>query len=217
MLDSVEVNARWAPITSLLSRLTSAPVWVRVKNASDSRWTWPKTDAAQVEDQALADARGQVARGQGQQRVEDRDDGHGGRPATTTSSVSPAPMPSSTMRWISSGRTTTRAASTTVTARKMPMSRRCGRANAAPAGRSRGAAGCPRRSGRCACAATPAPCRAPSPSTHHLSSTRPACNAGYGRVTTVTTLARRPYSSPDARAPRSYAVGSRQASATSSA
>ena len=44
VLDSVEVKARWAPITSLLSRLTSAPVWVRVKNASESRCTWPKTD-----------------------------------------------------------------------------------------------------------------------------------------------------------------------------
>ena len=31
--DSAEVNARWAPITSLLSRLTRAPVWVRVKKA----------------------------------------------------------------------------------------------------------------------------------------------------------------------------------------
>ena len=38
--DSVEVNACWAPITSLLSRLTSAPVWVRVKNASGIRCTW---------------------------------------------------------------------------------------------------------------------------------------------------------------------------------
>ena len=40
---SVDVNARWAPMTSLLSRLTSAPVWVRVKNASDWRCTWAKT------------------------------------------------------------------------------------------------------------------------------------------------------------------------------
>ena len=31
--DSAEVKARWAPITSLFSRLTSAPVWVRVKKA----------------------------------------------------------------------------------------------------------------------------------------------------------------------------------------
>ena len=41
--DSVEVNACWAPITSLLSRLISAPVWVRVKNASGIRCTWSNT------------------------------------------------------------------------------------------------------------------------------------------------------------------------------
>ena len=43
VLDSVEVKARCAPITSLLSRDTSAPVWVRVKNASDMRCTCAKT------------------------------------------------------------------------------------------------------------------------------------------------------------------------------
>ena len=43
VLDSVEVKARWAPMTSLLSRETSAPVWVRVKKASDWRCTCPKT------------------------------------------------------------------------------------------------------------------------------------------------------------------------------
>ena len=41
--DSVEVNACWAPITSVLSRLTSAPVWVRVKKATGIRWTWANT------------------------------------------------------------------------------------------------------------------------------------------------------------------------------
>ena len=41
--DSVEVNACCAPMTSLLSRLTSAPVWVRVKNASGMRCTWSNT------------------------------------------------------------------------------------------------------------------------------------------------------------------------------
>ncbi len=40
---SVEVKARCAPMTSLLSRLTSAPVWVRVKNASDWRCTCANT------------------------------------------------------------------------------------------------------------------------------------------------------------------------------
>jgi hypothetical protein len=41
--DSVSLNARWAPITSLLRRLTSAPVRVRVKNATGMRCTWSKT------------------------------------------------------------------------------------------------------------------------------------------------------------------------------
>ena len=41
--DSVEVNACCAPITSLFSRLTSAPVWVRVKNASGIRCTCSNT------------------------------------------------------------------------------------------------------------------------------------------------------------------------------
>ena len=41
--DSAEVKARWAPITSLLSRLTSAPVWVRVKKAIGMPCTWPNT------------------------------------------------------------------------------------------------------------------------------------------------------------------------------
>ena len=55
--DSVEVKACCAPMTSLLSRETSAPVWVRVKNASGIRCTCPKTCGPQVVDEALADAR----------------------------------------------------------------------------------------------------------------------------------------------------------------
>ena len=43
VLDRVDVNARCAPITSLLSRETNAPVWVRVKKASDWRCTCPNT------------------------------------------------------------------------------------------------------------------------------------------------------------------------------
>jgi len=39
----VSVNACWAPSTSLLSRDTSAPVWVRVKNEIGIRETWAKT------------------------------------------------------------------------------------------------------------------------------------------------------------------------------
>ena len=42
-LDRRSVKACWAPITSLLSRLTSAPVWVREKKASGMRWMWRNT------------------------------------------------------------------------------------------------------------------------------------------------------------------------------
>ena len=41
--ESVSEKARWAPITSLLSRLTSAPVRVRVKNAMGIRCTCSNT------------------------------------------------------------------------------------------------------------------------------------------------------------------------------
>ena len=41
--DSVEVSACWAPITSLLSRLTSEPVWALVKNAIGCCWTCRNT------------------------------------------------------------------------------------------------------------------------------------------------------------------------------
>jgi hypothetical protein len=41
--DRVEVKARWAPITSLFRRETSAPVRVRVKNATGIFCTWPNT------------------------------------------------------------------------------------------------------------------------------------------------------------------------------
>ena len=42
-LESVPLNARCAPSTSLFRRLTSAPVRVRVKNAIGWLWTWSKT------------------------------------------------------------------------------------------------------------------------------------------------------------------------------
>ena len=42
-VPSVVVTACWAPITSLFSRDCSAPVCVRVKNASGIRCTWSKS------------------------------------------------------------------------------------------------------------------------------------------------------------------------------
>ena len=41
--DMVDVMACWAPITSLLSRLTREPVWARVKNAIGCRCTCRNT------------------------------------------------------------------------------------------------------------------------------------------------------------------------------
>jgi hypothetical protein len=35
------VTLCWAPSTSLVSRLSNAPVWVWVKKATGMRWTWP--------------------------------------------------------------------------------------------------------------------------------------------------------------------------------
>ena len=41
--ENVSVNACWASSTSLLSRLTRAPVWVLVKKAIGMRWKCAKT------------------------------------------------------------------------------------------------------------------------------------------------------------------------------
>lgn len=43
VLDSTDVKAPWAPMTSLPSRETREPVCVRVKKAIGWRSTWPKT------------------------------------------------------------------------------------------------------------------------------------------------------------------------------
>ncbi len=127
VLDRVEVNARWAPITSLLSRETSAPVWVRVKKASDWRWTCPNTwvrrskiSPSPIREESQPPSTARIA-----VRTE--------TPAIASASMvtiwrSPARMPSSTMRCTSSGITTTIAASMTVRARKTEMSPRWGRA-----------------------------------------------------------------------------------------
>ena len=41
--ENVSVKACWAPSTSLFSRDTSAPVWVRVKKAMGIFWMWSNT------------------------------------------------------------------------------------------------------------------------------------------------------------------------------
>jgi hypothetical protein len=128
VLDSVEVNARWAPMTSLLSRDTSAPVWVRVKNASDIRCTCANTEVRRSKISPSP------MREESQPIASARPASRSATPAAasasmTTRRVSCFRMPSSTILLTSSGVTTTRAASTTVRPRNTPIGRRCGRAN----------------------------------------------------------------------------------------
>src|SRR4051812_460414 len=128
VLDSVEVNARWAPMTSLFNRDTSAPVCVRVKNASDIRCTCANTvvrrskirpSPMREDNQPMLNASPASSTATPAARID----------STTTSSVSSLRMPSSTMFRTRRGVTTTRAASRTVSARKTVMAARCGRAN----------------------------------------------------------------------------------------
>ena len=74
-LDSVSLKARCAPITSLFRRLTSAPVRVRVKNATGMRCTWSKTAVRRCEDQPLTDAGGEQSRHQTQPGLGEGDHG----------------------------------------------------------------------------------------------------------------------------------------------
>ena len=126
--DNVEVNARCAPITSLLSRDTRAPVWVRVKNANDMRCTWANTLVRRSK------MRPSPMREESQPMPTASAASRTATPAAasarpTTSAASSLRMPSSTMCLTSSGVTTTSAASTTVRARKNAIVRRCGLAN----------------------------------------------------------------------------------------
>ena len=115
--DNVSENARCAPNTSLPSRLTSAPVLVRVKNATGMRWTWSNTavrrsrirpspivaDSQRVTSATPASATATTAMTAA---------------SITTTDVTPGPVISSTTRPASSGVATVSRALTTLTARK---------------------------------------------------------------------------------------------------
>ena len=128
--DSVQVKARWAPITSLLSRLTRAPVRVRVKNATGIRCTWAKT----------------VRRRSRISPSPMRADCHrSAMPTTASRTATPAMAPASsstrpgepflmmasTTHPASTGVATARVAETTDRTRKATSARRWGRAKAA--------------------------------------------------------------------------------------
>ncbi len=141
--DSVAVNVRCAPMTSLFSLLTSAPVRLRMKNATGIRCTCSNTalrrsrinpspmwaDCQRSASPSAASATAMPAMTTASQITVDAD-----FPPTIASTTRPA----------RSGVVTARTADTTVSARKTSNLRQCGRANEAtrrtvPLRRPRGA------------------------------------------------------------------------------
>ncbi len=117
-------------MTSLLSRLTSAPVRVRVKNATGWRWTWSNT----------APRRSRIRsspRREEYQRCR-TPTAASATAMTAISTATPITVPrgpprtiASTTRPASTGIATASTAPTTLTTRNAESRRRCGRANAA--------------------------------------------------------------------------------------
>ena len=115
--DSVSEKARCAPITSLPSRLTSAPVRVRVKNATGIRCTWSNTAVrrSRISPSPITDDNHRV--------TSDTTASATATAAMTAASVItiaelPAPVISSTTRPASRGVATVSPAAPTLTARK---------------------------------------------------------------------------------------------------
>lgn len=128
--DKVLLKARWAPMTSLLRRLTSAPVRVRVKNAIGMRCTWSKTAVRR-------------SRMSPSPRLAESQRPTSPSPASATaitamSTASRVTVPASlpltiafTTRPASTGVATASSAVATLSTRNRATRRRCGRANAA--------------------------------------------------------------------------------------
>ncbi len=115
--ESTEVKACWAPMTSLLRRVTRAPVWARVKNATGWRSTWPKTSVRRSK------MRPSPMREEYHRWTRVRTPLTSATTATTTERRTTTPrsagtMPSSTIDFSSRGVATTSAALTTTSARK---------------------------------------------------------------------------------------------------
>ena len=164
--DSVSLNARCAPITSLFSLLTSAPVRVRVKKATGMRWTCENTAARRSR------IRPSPIRAENHRVTTPS-------PASATamtaiSTASPTTTPggppvsiASTTRPASTGVATASTAPTTLSTRNTASRRRCGRAkpgDAAQRGRGERPALVARRASPGRASATPAfPCSSESP------------------------------------------------------
>ena len=123
--DSVQVKARWAPMTSLLSRLTRAPVRVRVKKATGIRCTWPNTARrrSRISPSPIRDDCHRSAMPTTASRTATR----AMAPArNSTRSSEPSLMMASTTQPASTGVATVRTAETTDRTRKATRARRCG-------------------------------------------------------------------------------------------
>ncbi len=121
--ESVDVNACWAPRTSPLSRWTSAPVRVRLKKASGMRCTWSKT-AVRRSTMRPSPMREENHRWATPSAPESTASPAATAESATTTPTSPAVMPSSMMRWNSSGVAAPAAASTEMSTRNAASWRR---------------------------------------------------------------------------------------------
>ncbi len=128
--ERADVNARWAPMTSLFNRLTRAPVRVRVKKAIGIDCTWANTrrrrsrmrcspsrdDSSRSSTPTTVSTTATTAR-------------RTARPITTL--TSPPSTMASTARPASTGARTPSRAANVARERKATIVRRCGRANSA--------------------------------------------------------------------------------------
>ncbi len=126
-LESTLVNACCAPMTSLLRRLTRAPVWARVKKAIGWRSTWLKTSVRRWKIRP-SPMRAEYHREAMVTTALKRASPATMRASRTTTSRLPGTTPSSTRRASRSGVATNSMASTTTSARNAVMILRNGRA-----------------------------------------------------------------------------------------
>ncbi len=120
--ESVSEKARCAPITSFPSRLTSAPVRVRVKKATGMRCTWSNTAVrrSRINPSPIVDDNHRVT---SEMPASATATAAITAASATTTPGAPRPVISSTTRPASSGVATPRSALTTLTPTKAPSLR----------------------------------------------------------------------------------------------
>ena len=128
-VPSVPVSARWAPITSLLSRLTRAPVCVRVKKVTGSRCTWSNR-ATRRSKMRPSPTVAEAQRSMNDRTAWARAAPTTSRPSRVSRSRSPSAMAPSMISRKRSGGTTPRTDEAVTTPRNPMMRDRYGRANA---------------------------------------------------------------------------------------